>query len=114
MAAQIYVAEPLMDYIVALAAFTRQHDRARLGISPRASLALMRACKAQALLQGRDYVRPDDVRDLARYVWAHRVVLTPEAELDEISGGEIVQEALSSVRYRGPGDPRPGRPEGGL
>ncbi|MFN3198654.1 MAG: AAA family ATPase [Bradymonadia bacterium] len=107
LADQVHVSEALMDYVVALATATRRHDRVRLGVSPRASLALMRATKAQALLEGRDYVRPDDVRALAPFVWAHRVVLSPEAELDDYTGHDIVQEALTAVRYRGPADPRP-------
>ena len=64
-AARIHVEDDLMDYAVGLAAFTRNHPRVALGASPRASLALMQAAKAWALLGGRAFVAPDDVRAIA-------------------------------------------------
>jgi MoxR-like ATPase len=78
----------------------------RLGASPRASLGLMRAAKAWALLDGRTFVLPDDVRRLAASVLAHRLVLTPEAELDGHTPYQVVEQALGSVRYVGPADGR--------
>ncbi len=100
----VYVAPELKHYMVALSAFTRKEPRLRLGASPRATLGLMRASKAAALLDGRDYVLPDDVRFLAQPVLAHRMILSPEAEMDELDGAFFVERALRSVKYRGPAD----------
>src|SRR5215207_4755484 len=74
---EVYVAEELIDYILALVQHTRGHARVYLGATPRAALALMHASKAYALIRGRDYVLPDDVRSLAPLVLAHRILMTP-------------------------------------
>ncbi len=103
-AGAVHVSEAMQTYIVGLARHTREHRRVRLGASPRASLALMRAAKARALLDGRREVLPDHVRALAAPVFAHRLVLTPEAELDGVEGEDVVRDALERVRYRGPAD----------
>ena len=100
----VFVSPEVQAYIVGLARFTREHRRVRLGASPRASLALMRAAKAAALLGGREFVLPDDIRGLAEPVFAHRLVMTPEAELDGVSGQNVVREAIARVTYRGPAD----------
>jgi MoxR-like ATPase len=97
---QVHVDDELMEYIVGLARFTRQHRRVYLGVSPRASLMLLHAAKARALVRGRAYVLPDDVKALAAPVLAHRILLAPEAELEGIRTEEIVTEALEKVRYQ--------------
>lgn len=102
-AAQLHVAGEIKDYIVALVTATREHPRVRLGASPRAGLGLMRAAKAMAFWTGRDFALPDDVRALAGPVLAHRLLVTPEAELDGLSGHDIVAEVLRKVPFRGPG-----------
>lgn len=102
-AASVHVAAEIKDYIVALATATRAHPRVRLGASPRAALGLMRAGKALAMWTGRDFVLPDDIRALAGHVLAHRMILTPEAELDGLTGRQIVGDVLRDVPYRGPG-----------
>ncbi len=102
LAEQVYVAEEIVDYVIGLVRYTRSHQRVYLGASPRAALALMHAGKAKALLGGRDYVLPDDVRALAPLVLAHRILLTPDAELEGGSGVAIVAEALDKVSYRMP------------
>ncbi|MBP6631362.1 MAG: MoxR family ATPase [Kofleriaceae bacterium] len=98
----VYLAEELIDYVLAMVQFTRGHGKVYLGASPRAALALTRAAKAHALLRGRDYVLPDDVRALAPLVLAHRIILTPDAELEGGSGAAVVAEALDKVAYRTP------------
>jgi MoxR-like ATPase len=98
----VYVAEELVDYVIALVAFTRAHPRAYLGASPRAGLALVHASKGLALLRGRDYVLPDDVRHLASMVLGHRILMTPDAELEGAIGGSVVAEALDKVGYKMP------------
>jgi len=100
LAAAVHVDEEVMDYILELVHHTRRHRRVYLGASPRAALALMHAAKARALLKGRDYVLPDDVKDLAPPVLAHRIILNPEAELEGVLPGSIVAEALERVAYR--------------
>jgi MoxR-like ATPase len=97
---RIHVEEELFDYIVQLAEHTRRHPHALLGASPRASLALLHSAKARALLHGRDYVLPDDIRALAHAVLAHRIVLRPEADAEGATATRIVAEALARVPYR--------------
>src|SRR5882757_1229371 len=94
---EVFVAEELLDYVLGLVAFTRSHPKVYLGASPRAGLALVHASKALALLRGRDYVLPDDVRHLAPLVLGHRIMLTPEAELDGSAGAAVVSEAVDKV-----------------
>jgi MoxR-like ATPase len=71
-----------------------------LGASPRASLALLKASKSHAVLQGKPFVTPDDVRAVCRSVLAHRLVLVPELESDTGARTAIVEEALSRVSYQ--------------
>ena len=94
--------DEITDYVLALVHFTRRHRRVQLGASPRAALGLLQASKARALLAGRDYTLPDDVRRLAPFVLTHRLLLTPEAELDGLLSGAIVAEALERVAIRRP------------
>jgi MoxR-like ATPase len=102
LAQDVFVAEELVDYVLALVQFTRSHGRVYLGASPRAALALLHACKALALLRGRDYALPDDIRQLAPLVLAHRILMTPDAELEGATGTAVVTEALSKVGYKTP------------
>jgi MoxR-like ATPase len=96
----VHVEEDILDYVLGLATFTRKHRRVYLGASPRAALALLYASKARALLKGRDFVLPDDVKYLAPYVLAHRVLMTPEAELEGARADAVVGEAMAQVPYR--------------
>jgi MoxR-like ATPase len=102
LAQEVFVAEELIDYVLGLVAFTRNHARVYLGASPRAGLALMHASKGLALLRGRDFVLPDDIRHLAPLVLGHRILMTPEAELEGALGTVVVQEALDKVGYKMP------------
>lgn len=98
-AEEVHVEEELMDYIVRLVRWTREHEQVALGASPRAALALMRAAKARALLNGRDYVLPDDIRVLLPPVLCHRILLTPEAELEGYAVADLLAELLQEVPY---------------
>jgi MoxR-like ATPase len=98
----VHVAEEIFDYILGLVQSTRTHRRVYLGASPRAALALLRACKALSLIRGRDYVLPDDVRQLAPLVLTHRIIMTPEAELDAVGPSVVIREALEQTAYRPP------------
>lgn len=97
---QVHVEDEVLDYVVRLASFTRQHARLFLGASPRASLALVSAARARALMTGRPFVLPDDIKTLAVPVLAHRLVLTPEAEMDETRAESVVRQALDQVSHR--------------
>jgi len=99
---EVFVAEELLDYVLGLVAFTRSHAKVYIGASPRAALALVHAAKALALLKGRDFILPDDVRNLAPLVLGHRILLTPEAELEGTAGGAIVAEGVDKVAYKLP------------
>jgi MoxR-like ATPase len=92
---QVHVADSLHDYIVRLAAATRTRPDVRLGASPRGSLALLRAGRASAAAQGRGYLVPEDVRALAGPVLAHRLILTPEAEVRGVTAEQVVDQVLA-------------------
>ncbi len=95
--ASVRVDEAVRDYVVAVAAATREHADLALGASPRASLSLMRASQARAAMEGRAYVVPDDVKALATPVLAHRLVLTSTARLRSATGEGVVDNVLASV-----------------
>ncbi len=100
MSARVHVEDDLLAYAVALTAHTRSHARVALGCSPRATLGLLQAAKAFALMDQRLFVTPDDLRAVAPSVLAHRLVLTADAE-SEMNGRErVIAEALSKVSYR--------------
>ena len=99
-AARVHVEDDLFEYAVALASYTRNHPRIVLGASPRASLGLLRAAKSHAVLSGRAFVTPDDLRVVASPVLAHRLILTPELEGDSRARSALVEEALAKVSYR--------------
>jgi MoxR-like ATPase len=99
-AARVYVEDDLLDYAVGLTNFTRTHSRVALGCSPRATLALVQSAKAYAMLAGRPFVAPDDLRAMAQSVLAHRIVMTADAEADAKSRERVVEEALAKVSYR--------------
>jgi MoxR-like ATPase len=100
LADKVHVTDELVEYVIALAQFTRSHRRVALGASPRASLQLTAAAKARALLAGRDFVLPDDVKHLAQSVLAHRVMMSPDAEMEGFGAEAVVREALERVPYR--------------
>lgn len=94
---EVHVEDLLQDYIVRMVEATRQHPDLALGCSPRASLALYKASQAFAAIHGRDHVIPDDIKYLAPFVFPHRWILKPEAELRGRKSNHILQELLSSV-----------------
>jgi MoxR-like ATPase len=101
-AARIHVEDDLFEYAVGLTTFTRSHPRVVLGASPRATLGLLRASKSLAVLAGRPFVTPDDLRFLAGPVLAHRLILVPELESEPKARAAIVEEATAKVGYRRP------------
>jgi MoxR-like ATPase len=93
----VHVAPALKAYLVELANASRRHPHLALGMSPRATLALQRVARARAACSGRTYVVPDDLKALAEPVLAHRLLVTPEAQLQGISAADALTEVLRSV-----------------
>ncbi|KMS70000.1 ATPase [Streptomyces viridochromogenes] len=96
-AAEVQVADALYDYLVRVVAATRALPDVRLGASPRGSVALLRAVRVRAASQSRPYAFPEDVKALAGPVLAHRLILTPEAELSGRTGTDVIDEVLATV-----------------
>jgi MoxR-like ATPase len=94
---QITVHEDLLHYVVALAAASRQHPQVSVGASPRAELDLVQLARARALLSGRDYVIPEDVKALAVPAMAHRISLRPEMWVRQVRSVDVVEELLRRV-----------------
>lgn len=97
----VYVSNPVKKYIVELTRATREHADVYLGVSPRGSLNLYRAGQAKAAIQGRDFVLPDDIKILAKFVMGHRMVVQPAARLRNLSSDQIISEVLNSVPVPG-------------
>ena len=98
---QVRVDAALRGYIVDIVAATRTHPDVYLGASPRGSLGLFRTAQAAALLAGRDYVIPDDIKTLAEPVLAHRVIMNPAARVRNVQSGTLIREVLQSVSVPG-------------
>jgi MoxR-like ATPase len=98
---EIYVDPLIKQYIVGLVDATRQHESVYLGASPRGSLALYRTSQARALLDGRDFVIPDDVKELAYTTLGHRVIVSPSARVKSITSSDIVLGCLERVPVPG-------------
>jgi len=98
---EIYVDPLIKQYIVGLVDMTRQHESVYLGASPRGSLALYRTSQAQAMLDGRDYVIPDDVKSLAYATLGHRVIVSPSARVKSVTAADIILGCLERVPVPG-------------
>jgi MoxR-like ATPase len=94
-ALEIEVSRPVKEYVVNLASATRGNPEILAGVSPRGSAALVRACQAWAAIAGRDFTVPEDIQELAPYVWGHRLITRPEAAY--ANGAEAIAEVLKSV-----------------
>ncbi|HOB40358.1 MAG: MoxR family ATPase [Limnochordia bacterium] len=94
---KVYVEESVAEYLVRLVQATRTHPQVQLGASPRGSLALFRAAQALAALEGRDYVLPDDVKQLAVPVLAHRLTLKADSILRGVQPAAVVRDLLRQV-----------------
>jgi MoxR-like ATPase len=99
-ARRIHVEDDIYEYAVGLTTYTRSHARVLLGASPRGTLGLIQAAKAAAVIGGRPFVTPDDVRGIASAVLAHRLVLVPEVEGDSKAREAVIDEAIQRVAYR--------------
>ncbi len=94
---RVHVEPSIVDYVARLVEATREADEVRLGVSVRGALALVRTARAWAAIHGRDYVTPDDVKALAVPALAHRLVLQPEAEFDDVRPESVVQQLMLTV-----------------
>lgn len=93
----VQMTDALVDYLLALVQRSRQHPDLSLGASPRSAVAWLQASKAQAWLNGRDFVTPDDVKAIARPLLRHRLILRPEAQLDGQQVDEVITSLLGQV-----------------
>ncbi|PIK27010.1 AAA family ATPase [Bacillus pumilus] len=94
---KVHVDASIKEYIVEIAQATRHHPSVYLGVSPRGSIALMKAAQAYALLNQRDYVIPDDVQYLAPYTWPHRMILTSEATYERKKAETLLRQLLEQI-----------------
>ncbi|WP_290389385.1 MoxR family ATPase [uncultured Bacteroides sp.] len=94
---RVFVDRTLLQYIALIVQQTRTSKAVYLGASPRASVAMMQASKAYALLQGRDFVTPEDIKFIAPYVLQHRLILTAEAEMEGYSSVKVTQRLIDKV-----------------
>ncbi|MFN8248338.1 MAG: MoxR family ATPase [Ferruginibacter sp.] len=94
---QVMVEPKLIEYIATIVSETRNNPSLYLGASTRASLAILRSAKVTAALRGRDFVIPEDVRDMAPHVLRHRIMLTPEKEMEGVSPDDLIGNILKAV-----------------
>ncbi len=94
---RVLVSAPLQRYVYDIVAATRKSVQLTLGASPRAAIALQIASQAAAAIDGRDYATPDDVKDVAQLVLAHRLIVVPHAEIEGVRAGEALEGVLQTV-----------------
>ncbi|MET1033642.1 AAA family ATPase [Arthrobacter halodurans] len=97
LAATAHVDEAVLEYVARLCEGTREADETRVGVSVRGALAMVRAAKVWAAAEGRNYVLPDDVKELAPYVWTHRFVMDPEAEFAGATAEAVLARVLADT-----------------
>jgi MoxR-like ATPase len=98
---EVYVDSLVKQYIVSIVNGTRVHEAVYLGSSPRGSLGLLKCVQSFALLNGRDFVEPDDVKKLAHSVLAHRLIINPASELGNMTPNEVISQILESTAVPG-------------
>jgi len=94
---RVHVDEAVADYMIRLVRSTREHEGVQLGASPRAAISLLAAAKAKAFLQERDYIIPDDVKELAESVLCHRIVLKTGARMNGLTAAEVVADQIQQT-----------------
>ena len=94
---EIIVEDNLLKYIAAIVNNTRTNANLYLGASPRASIAIMDASKALAAISGRDFITPDDIKKVASPILAHRIILTPEREMEGLTAEKVVEQLIESI-----------------
>ena len=94
---QVLIDPKLVEFIAKIVNATRNNPSLFLGASPRASLAILRASKANAAIKGRDFVKPEDILEMTSPVMRHRIILTPEKEMEGITPDELIQNIISGI-----------------
>jgi MoxR-like ATPase len=102
LAQRVFIADVLYAYAVRLATATREHKQVRVGVSPRGVIALTRAAQAYALISGRGYVVPEDVKALIEPVFAHRLLLAPDAAMRGVTASEVLRTVVEAVAAPAP------------
>ncbi|MFD2760240.1 AAA family ATPase [Lentibacillus juripiscarius] len=95
---EVYIDRNVQFYIIKLVTSTRDDDSIYLGVSPRGSIALMQAAKAYAYIHGRNYVLPDDVKYLAPFVLAHRIILNAEAKYEGLTSEQVIENVVRNTQ----------------
>jgi MoxR-like ATPase len=93
----LFIEDKLLQFIARLTHQTRNHKSIYLGASPRASLAIMNAAKALAAIEGRDFVTPEDILEAVPPVLRHRIILSPDKEMEEVSEDAVIQQIIHSM-----------------
>lgn len=94
----VYIDEAMKSYLVSIVQETRNDEFISLGVSPRGSIALLKAAKALALVNGRDYVLPDDIKYLAIPVLSHRLTLSTQARMSGVTTHEVLEKLINRIR----------------
>lgn len=94
---QVIIDRKLVEFIVQIVNGTRNNSSLYLGASPRASLAILKASKANAAIMGRDFVTPEDIIEMAVPVMRHRIILTPEKEMEGVTADELIRDIISKI-----------------
>ncbi|NCP46384.1 MAG: MoxR family ATPase, partial [Flavobacteriales bacterium] len=94
---EVHVDQSIIDYIAKIVTSTRNNNSLYIGASPRASLAILKSSKANAAIHGRDFITPDDVKFVAPHVLKHRIILTPEKEMEGILPHEIITKLIETI-----------------
>lgn len=97
LAATNHIENSVLDYIGALVEATRTAEETRMGVSTRGAIGMARAARVWAAAQGRNFVLPDDIKELAEVVWAHRLVMDPDAEFTGATASGVITAALGQV-----------------
>jgi MoxR-like ATPase len=97
MAERVFVKQDLIDYIAEIVYQTRHNGSLYLGASPRASLAILRSAKTLAAMRGRDFVTPDDIQEMAYPVLNHRIILSPEKEMEGLQSEDIIKQIIQKI-----------------
>jgi MoxR-like ATPase len=93
----VIIDQKLVEFIARIVNGTRNNPSLYLGASPRASLAILRASKANAAMMGRDFVNPEDIIEMAIPVMRHRIILTPEKEMEGVSADELITDIIAKI-----------------
>jgi MoxR-like ATPase len=93
----VLIEAKLIEFIAKIVNQTRNNPSLYLGASPRASLAIMKAAKANAAIKGRDFVQPEDITEMAGPVMRHRIILSPEKEMEGLTADELIENIIRSI-----------------